>query len=302
MIFSELYSAYYNAVAGILTKALTSELSEKALRAQVLESAFSESVLTILPALKSGRWPLLDGNLSPAVKHPPTMPLTLLEKRWLKALLDDPRIRLFDAPFPELVGVPPLFTAQDYRIYDRYGDGDPFGDEDYIRNFKTVCAAVKEDRPVTVTAEDRHGRQISASFFPKGFEYSMKEDRIRVLAAGCKCRQFDMARIRTCEAYTGPALPEEAPEAERGKELVLTVTDERKALERAMLHFAHFEKRAERIDGKRYLLRLKYYESDEKELVLRIFSFGPFVRAEAPRDFVDLIKQRLILQKSCELK
>ena len=68
-----------------------------------------------------------------------------------------------------------------------------------------------------------------------------------------------------------------------------------------MLHFAHFEKRAERLEGDRYCLHLKYYESDETEMVIRVLSFGPCVKVLAPSGFVDLIKERLVLQKSCEL-
>ena len=68
-----------------------------------------------------------------------------------------------------------------------------------------------------------------------------------------------------------------------------------------MLHFAHFEKRVERMEDDRYVLHLKYYGNDEAELVIRVLSFGPFVKVLAPKSFEDLIKNRLILQKSCEL-
>ena len=129
MIFSELYSAYYNTVARIIETSFRPGATEKDLRQHVLENAFSESVLTILPALKSGKWPLLKKDLSPALKHVPTMPLTLLEKQWLKAICDDPRIKLFDVELPELEDVEPLFTRDNYRIFDQYTDGDPFEDE-----------------------------------------------------------------------------------------------------------------------------------------------------------------------------
>ena len=102
MIFSELYSAYYNTVAKIMEAAFNPEATEKDLQRCVMEEAFSESVLTILPALKSGKWPLLHENLSPVLLHKPTMPLTNLEKRWLKAIAEDPRVKLFGVKFPEL--------------------------------------------------------------------------------------------------------------------------------------------------------------------------------------------------------
>lgn len=100
MIFSELYSAYYNTVAKIMEAAFNPEATEKDLQRCVMEEAFSESVLTILPALKSGKWPLLHEDLSPVLLHKPTMPLTNLEKRWLKAISEDPRVKLFGVKSP----------------------------------------------------------------------------------------------------------------------------------------------------------------------------------------------------------
>ena len=47
MIFSELYSAYYNTVAKIMEAAFNPEATEKDLQHCVMEEAFSESVLTI---------------------------------------------------------------------------------------------------------------------------------------------------------------------------------------------------------------------------------------------------------------
>ena len=69
-----------------------------------------------------------------------------------------------------------------------------------------------------------------------------------------------------------------------------------------LLHFAHFEKRVERMDTKRYLVHIKYNKSDETEMVIRILSFGPMVEVIEPQDFKNLIIARLKSQKSCELK
>ena len=78
------------------------------------------------------------------------------------------------------------------------------------------------------------------------------------------------------------------------------LTDQRKALERVLLHFAHFEKTAEKISDDKYLITVHYDKEDEIELVIRILSFGPMIRVTAPQHFIDLIKQRLKDQKSCE--
>ena len=79
------------------------------------------------------------------------------------------------------------------------------------------------------------------------------------------------------------------------------MTDQRNALERVLLHFAHFEKTAERVEGERYLVTVHYDKEDETEMVIRLLSFGPMVKVVEPETFVDLIKQRLYEQKSCGL-
>ncbi len=302
MIFNEIYSAYYNAVAKILTKASEPHITEKELQNQVIENAFSESVLTILPNLKSAKWPLLRGDLSSVLKHTPTIPLTTLQKRWLKSLLDDPRVKLFDVSFPNLDGIKPLFTREDYKIFDQYANGDPYEDESYIKNFRLILSAIKEHRPVKINMINRHEREVNIRFYPKGLEYSLKDDKFRIIADGCKFKYYNMGRIKKCEYYTGNGPRHETPQNDTIKELTLAILNERNALERAMLHFAHFEKQAEKIDETHYSLRLKYYASDETELVIRILSFGPFIKVKEPESFVNLIKERLILQKSCELK
>ena len=55
MIFSELYSAYYNAVARVIEKILEGEQNPKELQRIVYENAFTESFATIIPALRDER-------------------------------------------------------------------------------------------------------------------------------------------------------------------------------------------------------------------------------------------------------
>ncbi len=302
MLFSELYSAYYNTVARILETAFDMQMTEADMREIVSREAFSESALKIIPSLKSGKWPLLNDDLSPVLKHRPTMPLTLLEKRWLKAVANDPRIKLFDVEMPELSDVEPLFTREDYRIYDQYSDGDPFEDERYICNFRLLLSAMREHRQVAVSMKNRHGRRTGAWFCPRGFEYSLKDDKIRVIAEGCRFRYKNLGRIESCEYYTGERSWRGVPFEARRMDLTLEITNGRNALERAMMHFAHFEKRTERVDDEKYILHLKYYEDDETEMVIRVLSFGPYVKVIAPQHFVNLIKERLTSQINCGLK
>ena len=302
MIFSELYSAYYNAVAEILAKAIDGERDEKVLRKIVEEKAFGESAVTVLPALKSGKWQLMKSDLTPVIKHKPTMPLTLLQKMWLRAVSLDPRVTLFGIDFSALEDVPPLFTPDDYFIYDRYSDGDPYEDEGYRERFRTVLDAVKNRTKVYIEMINRKGDTVHMVGSPYRLEYSEKDDKFRVLLDGCGFGgTVNLGRMTVCRPYTGSASASNHREPIM-KTATLTVTDERNALERVMLHFAHFEKQAEKIDEKHYRLDIKYDRDDDTELIIRILSFGPLVKAEAPTDLVRRIKERLILQKNCNLK
>ncbi|MBR4727491.1 MAG: WYL domain-containing protein [Clostridia bacterium] len=300
MIFSELYNVYYNAVAKILAEAVAGTLDEKRLNEIVEKAAFGESFLTILPALKAQKWQLLHADLSTPLRQTPTMPLTELEKRWLKAISLDRRIRLFDLDFSGLEAVEPLFTEEDYIVYDQYNDGDPYEDAEYIAHFRLALDAIRNRYPLHMVIRNRHGVPVTMNVLPETLEYSEKDDKFRIIARASGTTVINVARILSCERYRGGRLRVSAREPQI-RTLVFDVTDERNALERTMLHFAHFEKQTERIGENLYRVTLNYNREDETELVIRILSFGPKIRVVAPESFIQLIKERLIRQKSCDL-
>ena len=204
MIFSELYSAYYNAVAGIISCVIQGETEEKVLQQVVLQHAFSESVLTIIPSLKNEKWQLLRKDMSSPIHNIPSMPLTKLEKSWLKAISLDSRIRLFDLSFDGLENVEPLFTQEDFYLYDQYADGDPYSDEGYIKRFRMILTAIREKTPLKIEMENRKGSLIQMNVLPQRLEYSEKDDKFRLISSGCRYGgTVNLARIVTCSRYNG---------------------------------------------------------------------------------------------------
>ena len=125
MLFSEVYGTYYRILGKLLTQAVEGSLTRQSLEDTVREYGFEETALTLPEALKNGTWPLLKADLTTPVKHPPATPLTLLQKQWLKTLLQDPRIRLFDPPAEGLEDVESLYDADSIVYFDRYSDGSP---------------------------------------------------------------------------------------------------------------------------------------------------------------------------------
>ena len=172
MIFNEVYSAYYNAVARILGRLVEGCRDEKELEQIVREHAFGESMLTVLPSLKSEKWQLMRKDLTTPLRHRPTLPLTLIQKQWLKAITLDPRIKLFDIELSGLEDVEPLFTPEDYLLYDQYGDGDPYEDEKYIAHFRTILEAMRTGQNIKFEMVNRKGNTVYSRCVPKRLEYS----------------------------------------------------------------------------------------------------------------------------------
>ena len=301
MIFSELYSAYYQAVAVILKQACDHPLQKSELRRIVDQCAFGESILNIEPALSEGRWQLLRPDGTTPILHPPTMPLTTLQKRWLNAISLDPRIRLFCDNPPSFPEVTPLFTPEDVRVFDKYLDGDPYEDEHYIRVFRTILSAIKARTLLSIYSVNRRGAVIHRTVMPEYLEYSEKDDKFRLIGSGFKFGEtINLGRIVRCEPAKGGTgtMPDRKTSPEKAT-LELEVYDQRNALERVLMHFAHFEKQAEKLEEGRYRLSITYEKDDETEMVIRVLSFGPMVKAVAPGHFVELIRERLMRQKSC---
>ena len=304
MIFNEIYSAYYNAVAAILAALISGPADEKTIDAIVRRYAFGESVLTVWPALKKQKWQLVRADMTTPIAHKPTMPLSLLQKRWLKAVSLDPRLRLFgvrpDGP-DGLEGVEPLFTPDDYIVYDKYADGDPYEDEGYIERFRTILTALREDKALKIQARTRKGDSMAMVLVPVRLEYSEKDDKFRLIGTGCRYGTVNLARITDCELCPAPGPRPGRPTAPVTDTVTLRVRNERNALERCLLHFAHFEKQAERTGDGAYLVRIRYDKDDETEMEIRILSFGPMVEVLGPDDFRARIIGRLKKQKSCGL-
>lgn len=299
MLFSEIYGSYFNAVAAVLSEAASGCLTDRRMTQLVQEKAFAESTLTIPSALKSGDWPLLNKDLSTVVQHKPTMPLTTLQKRWLKALLQDPRIALF-APDPAgLEDVEPLYQPGTFIMFDQYADGDPYEDKNYIACFRVILQAIREKRMLRIRFRGHTGIRHSFICLPYRLEYSEKDDKFRLQSLGKRnTHTINLGRVRSCEL-----LDQYDPDSiqfpqEKSEELVMLLHDERNALERVLLHFSHFEKETLRLDGRLYQIKLRYNRDDETELLIRVLSFGPMLEVKAPTKFINLVKDRLAKQRT----
>ena len=309
MLFHEVYGTYYQSVAKILSRAVQGSLTRKDISSIVQKYAFAESWSNLTESLLNGDWPFLDEDFGTELLHEPEMPMTTMQKRWLKAMLQDPRIRLFLDPedVKGLEDVEPLFRHEDIYIFDRYADGDPYEKESYIANFRMILTALREGRWLEVTQRNRWGTETTRKVKPLYLEYSPRDDKFRLHSAGPADHtwpgtiQTNVERIRSCRVIECSEpwvlIPAETQQAE------LILSDRRGVLDRFMRLFCWLKKVTVPMEEKdgvmRYRVTLYYEKTDEPELVIRLLSMGPDIEIVSP----DSLRQETIrrFRKQSEL-
>lgn len=299
-IFSEVYGTYYNIVADILGKAARDGLTLEQLKRIVYKEGYEESGLELLPALTDARWLLLTKELKSPLNHKPSMPLTLLQKKWLKALLLDERVRLFftDEELAKeekaLEDVEPLYRPEQFVFFDRFVDGDDYKSARYRENFRQILQAIKNHLAIDASYRtNKDNVMVWTNLVPITLEYSAKDDKFRLQGmVGHKQVTLNLAKIITVEL--GGPWEKELPQAALPQEkLVLELVDERHTMMRALMHFSDLAKETEKLDDTHYLLTVYYDKNDATEMVYRVLSFGPTMKVREPEGFVELLKERL---------
>lgn len=231
------------------------------------------------------------------------MPLTTLQKRWINAISFDPRVRLFTDHPVVFEDVEPLFLPEDICIFDKYADGDPYEDESYIRNFRLILDAIQHQYPIQISLVNRRGERVTTKTIPEYLEYSEKDDKFRLIGTGSKLgNTINLGRINLCEKCENQQGRKVGKRNQpHPRTVIFELVDDRNALERVLMHFAHFEKQVEKIEDRKYQVMLRYDKEDETEILIRVLSFGPMIRVKKPTAFINLIKNRLSNQKSCGL-
>lgn len=313
-LFSEIYSCYYQVLRHLLSASGAVTLGD--LRARIGQEGFTESLLSIIPRLEDGSWNLFhrDGELYLSkLSAPPLMPVSALEKSYLKALLADPRIGLFlndeqkEALGGMLSAVSPLWEPGQIYYYDRFADGDPYEEAGYRQNFRTLLQAQKSGRYVEIDYNSPAGTRVHHYYVPARLEYSIKNDKFRLLAlkdpgSGKSGRMrleiLNLSRMQyvrlTDKKISSPIdLNAMIQNSYYREPLRVHIVNRRNALERAMLHFANYRKNTTRISQDTYECLIYYNQSMETELLIEVMSFGPMLTVLGNDRFLGLLKARL---------
>lgn len=313
-LFSEIYSCYYQVVDCIVREAETRSFTKKEMENICTRHGFAESGLYILPKLLGGEWPLLkhdnEGGFRAVTEGHLPLPLTGLQRSWLKSLLSDSRFRLFFEEEELLVlqeyvqDARALWEPEDFYYYDRYTDGDSYTSEEYRAHFQALLRGIPRRQYMTISYQSRGGNRITHHYLPLKLEYSLKNDRFRLLALPRNGRHsIYITTINVGSILKVTPLPEYDEEEIDFVGLIrksyyrepirLLIKNQRNALERAMLHFANYEKRTKKIDEDTWECLIYYNNSMETELLIEILSFGPAVKVTGPESFLAQVKNRL---------
>lgn len=292
------------------------------IRGHICTEGFGESMLSIIPKLESGAWDLFDKNGETYISklHSDLVtPLSGLEKSYLKALLSDSRISLFlsENQLEKLDGmlsdITPLWEAEQFFYYDRFADGDAFDDETYRRHFRLLLQAQKNRQYVDIDYQSPSGRRLHHYYVPARLEYSVKNDKFRILALhhtgnrGMRLELLNVSRIQSVR-LTGETLSPGFDlnaiirDSYYKEPLKLQIVNKRNALERAMLHFANYEKNTKKIDENTYECLIYYNQGMETELLIEVMSFGPMLTVIGNEKFLSLLKARLRRQMKLDIE
>lgn len=330
-LFSEIYSCYYQVMRHLLCS--QNPVTIQNIRQQIHGEGFEESLLAIIPKLENGAWNLFEkeGTLFLSKLNSSfVMPLSTLEKSYLKALLSDPRIGLFlDDPQRDtlndmLDSAAPLFSPEQFYYYDQFSDGDPYDDSRYRSNFRTLLAAQKKRQYVDLDYNSPSGKRVHHYYVPARLEYSVKNDKFRLLALKhmyrnkrtttknfdeeslvsdkVKLEILNLSRIQSIRP-TDKTLPTQVDlnaiirKTYYKEPLRLHIINQRNALERAMLHFANYEKNTRKIDQDTYECLIYYNQSMETELLIEVMSFGPMLKVLGNKRFLKSLRTRLQKQR-----
>ena len=332
MIFHEIYNIYFDAVTRILQAVLSGTKFKKSLVFDIANHLHisNEAYWALEAGLglgtdKTNEYKLIDENGNSRIQSCPEMPLTNIEKRWLKTILCDPRIQLFDINAEGLEDIEPFYLPENIVVYDREGTGDPWEDACYIQHFRTILAAMQNGHKLKLTWLSRESLKCHAICRPDRFEYSELDDRMRLWADTDDAQiKVTLARLIECEITDLPAGLSFPPELSKPlpasgtrkmeqekrenfidigedlpERLMLEIRDERNALERAFFHFSHFQKQeVVSIGENRYRLVMSIDRDDREEILNRVISFGPLVRVLEPAWLATQIRERLERQLS----
>lgn len=255
-----------------------------------------------------------DGMFYPSIENAGKPPLpvrfSILEKAWLKALLEKEGVRMvlskeiFDKLQNELADVDTPIRDEYFELTNRIKLPAVFEQETYEENFQLIMNALIHEKPIRYSNTDKKGNIYSNRLaLPVSIEYSMRDGRFRISMYSLDDNRPIMANIFTLSDLrvvdedvginreTAKKLLFEQKYSE--EPMILEVTDKKAAMERCFMCFSGMERTARDLGDNKYEIRLNYYLFEEENLIRNIISLGPYVRVLSPQRIADEIVARV---------
>lgn len=320
-IFSEIYGCYYEVIRKILESLPLKkyEIEELIKENHILDTSFFLSDHLFGNDREDIKeWGFLKYNpkdgfyYSNLNNSPMPLPMTTLEKSWIKALLQDDKFKLFlssdliDTLQRELKDVQPLFKLENFHYFDKSKMGDNFSDLTYKDNFNSILNAINDKKVIHIEKYlSSKGKIIKGDFQPLSLEYSSKDDIFRLFSAKLYDNSFKYMNLKL-SGIVGKITISDIPWNENitiddfftirnnHEPITVKVSNERNSIERFMMEFSCYKKVAEYNSQNDTITAKIYYDIEtETELLIRLISFGCYLEIISPPHLRLQAKERI---------
>ena len=345
-LFNELFSRYSGVLANTVLECSSPTVNEALdiILTRNIKDAFSyytdEEIQKVKNELKTVIYEselLSDSGMSRFVIETKNylydfLPLTKLELRWLKTVLNDPLSRIFLSEeqielISEALNIAPydiIPLAMDaINYFDRYNLEERIIDgkkkitqqgrhsKREISFIRTINQAVKNEEKLKVVFSNWKGEKRVVSCAPVWLEYSRRDDIFRLWYIDNKLnaiRKINVSRILNVSIITGGKYNKSAERAKMRELLDNTMKSikvefyqgEKNLPDRLLTEFSLWKKKCIfNIKKQKYTMTLHYSSLDEKEILIRLLGYGPYIRIVADEDNYVLaeLKERIVLQR-----
>lgn len=220
------------------------------------------------------------------------LPLTRLEIRWLKTILDDPQIKCFlsekesntvkellDQKYPDIEKLP----MDKIIFYDRHSVFPEIKDAEG-RWIPLITKAIYKEELLDLSYTTRSGSELFGKFKPIVLEFSKRNDKFQACFQSCRNNRFyyiNIAQINNItmsherfDYYEALGLYERYRK-ENERSVKIEFYNIRNRTDRLLTEFSPWKKYCTyNADTGVYSLEIFYQKTDEAELIVRLMSHG----------------------------
>ena len=260
------------------------------------------------------------------------LPLTKMEVRWLKTVLEDPLARIFlneeqITMILETLNVAPYevrsFMMESINYFDRYNLEKRFitGNKKKSQEkrhtvreiffLKTINQAIENEQMLKIVFKNWKGEKIYITCAPVWVEYSRRDDVFRlwyINRGKNEIRIINISRILQVLVQQERKFDKNEQRIKMRELYAKTMTSikvefyqgDKNLQDRLLTEFSIWKKKCTfNSETQKYTITLYYSSLDEKEIVIRLLSYGPYIKVIADEDNYVLVelKERIIAQR-----